>query len=224
MCGRFGLFSDLDKLADQFGFAPAQVRELFRPSYNVAPTQDVLAVAADTADGSAPEPNLMRWGLIAPWARPGERPARPVFNARAETIADKPMFRRAFARRRGLVLADGFYEWARHGSNKQAHWIARTDARPVAFAAIWEYQGGSGIYSCAIATTAANELMEPIHHRMPVILDRAMCECWLDPTADRDELLGLLEPRPWPTIAPVAVSARVGRVANNDPDLISPIK
>lgn len=219
MCGRFGLFSDLDRLAEEFGFDPLSVRELFTPSYNVAPTDSVLALAAP---GLALEPRMMRWGLIPPWQRRGDPLGRPIFNARSETVAEKPMFRRAFSRSRGLVLADGFYEWSRRGAEKQAYWIRRRDERPIAFAAIWSEQSGSGLASCAVITTGPNEMMGPIHRRMPVILDEDHFDLWLEPESSAQPLLDLCEPRPWPQMQAVPVSARVGRVANNDPGLIAP--
>ncbi len=220
MCGRFGLFSDLDQLAEQFGFEPLALRELYRPSYNVAPTEDVLTV---TAPGLAREPVWMRWGLVAPWLAAGQPLGKPIFNARSETIAQKPMFRGAFRRRRGLVLADGFYEWQRIGARRQAHWIRRRDRAPLALAAIWERQAGSGLHSCAVATTTTNELMAPVHQRMPVLLDPAAVSLWLDPSAERDELLALCDPRAWPDMEVLTVSGRVGRAANNNPSLIDPI-
>lgn len=220
MCGRFGLFSDLDRLAEQFGFDPLTVRDMFAPSYNVAPTNSVLTL---TAPGLALEPQLMRWGLIAPWQRRGDPLGKPVFNARSETVAEKPMFRRAFARSRGLVLADGFYEWRRRGGAKQPYWICRRDGHPFAFAAIWSLQQGAGLYSCAVLTTGPNELMAPIHSRMPVILGEHESDTWLDPEAPAERLLEACRPDPWPHMQAVPVSARVGRVANNDPTLIVPV-
>ena len=218
MCGRFGLFSDLDRLAEQFGFDPLTVRDLFDPSYNVAPTNSVLTL---TAPGLAMEPQLMRWGLIAPWQRRGDPLGKPIFNARSETVAEKPMFRSAFARSRGLVLADGFYEWQRRGGVKQPYWICRADRRPFAFAAIWSVQRGSGLYSCAVLTTGPNELMAPIHSRMPVVLGANESETWLDPEAPPERLLEACRPSPWPDMQAVPVSDRVGRVSNNDPGLVT---
>ena len=220
MCGRFGLFSDLDRLAEQFGFDPLTVRDLFDPSYNVAPTGNVLTL---TSPGLALEPRVMRWGLVAPWQRRGDPLGKPIFNARSETVAEKPMFRRAFARSRGLVLADGFYEWQRHGGAKQPHWIRRRDKRPFAFAGIWSLQRGADLYSCAVLTTGPNQLMAPIHSRMPVILDEDELDLWLDPESPAERLLECCLPRPWPQIQAIPVSARVGRVANNDPGLVEPL-
>ena len=221
MCGRFGLFSDLDRLAEQFGFDPLTVRDLFDPSFNVAPTSSVLTL---TAPGLSLEPLLMRWGLIAPWQRHGDPLGKPIFNARSETVAEKPMFRRAFARTRGLVLADGFYEWRRRGGAKQPYWICRRDAQPFAFAAIWSVQRVSGLSSCAVLTTGPNELMTPIHSRMPVILNEHEFGNWLDPEAPTELLLEICRPRPWPEMHAVPVSARVGRVSNNDAGLIAPVE
>lgn len=220
MCGRFGLFSDLDRLAEQFGFDPLTVRELFAPSYNVAPTNSVLTL---TAPGLALEPQLMRWGLIAPWQRRGDPLGKPIFNARSETVAEKPMFRSAFARSRGLVLADGFYEWRRRVVAKQPYWICRRDGRPFAFAAIWSLQKGTDLYSCAVLTTGPNELMAPIHSRMPVILEECGFDPWLDPTSSSDQLLESCRIRSWPDMHAIPVSDRVGRVSNNDPRLLEPV-
>ena len=221
MCGRFGLFSDLDRLAEQFGFDPLTVRDMFAPSYNVAPTTGVLTL---TAPGLALEPHLMRWGLIAPWQRRGDPLGKPIFNARSETVAEKPMFRRAFARSRGLVLADGFYEWQRRDGAKQPYWISRRDGRPFAFAAIWSLQQGAGLYSCAVLTTGPNELMSPIHSRMPVILGAGEFDSWLDPEAPGERLLESCKPRPWPEMRSFPVAARVGAVRNNDPGLVAPLE
>ncbi|MXY00079.1 MAG: SOS response-associated peptidase [Chloroflexi bacterium] len=195
MCGRFGLFSDLDRLAEQFGFDPLTVRDMFAPSYNVAPTNTVLTL---TAPGLVLEPQMMRWGLIAPWQRRGDPLGKPVFNARSETVAEKPMFRRAFASGRGLVLADGFYEWQRRGGVKQPYWICRRDGLPFAFAAIWSLHGGAGLHSCAVLTTGPNELMTPIHSRMPVILAADDSGIWLDPEAPPERLLEVCRSSPWP--------------------------
>jgi putative SOS response-associated peptidase YedK len=219
MCGRFGLFSDLDRLAEQFGFDLLTVRELFAPSYNVAPTTNVLTL---TAPGLALEPHLMRWGLIAPWQRRGDPLGKPIFNARSESVAEKPMFRRAFSRSRGLVVADGFYEWQRRGDSKQPFWITRRDGRPFAFAGIWSLQQGADLHSCAILTTGPNELMSPIHSRMPVILDERQFDLWLDPDAPAERLLEPCRPRAWPQMHAIPVSARVGQVTNNEPSLIEP--
>ncbi len=220
MCGRFGLFSDLDRLAEQFGFDPLTVRDLYTPSYNVAPTTNVLTL---TAPGLALEPQVMRWGLIAPWQRRSDPLGKPIFNARSETVAEKPMFRRAFAGSRGLVLADGFYEWQRRGAAKQSHWICRRDGEPFAFAGIWSLQQESGLYSCAVLTTGPNQLMGPIHSRMPVILDAGEIDLWLDPESPAGRLLECCQPRPWPQMKAILVSTRVGRVSNDDPGLVSPL-
>ncbi len=220
MCGRFGLFSDLDRLAEQFGFDPLTVRDLFAPSYNVAPTTNVLTL---TAPGLTLEPHLMRWGLIAPWQRRGDPLGKPIFNARSETVAEKPMFRRAFSRSRGLIIADGFYEWQRREGAKQPFWIRRRDRRPFAFAGIWSLQEGADLFSCAVLTTGPNELMSPIHSRMPVILGDKELDSWLDPDAPAEQLLEVCRPRNWPQMQAIPVSARVGRVSNNDPSLLDPV-
>src|SRR5262249_5953465 len=138
------------------------------PRYNVAPTQAVLAVRvpAETCESEAV---VLRWGLVPRWAGSlagGNR----IINARAATVADKPPLRDAFKRRRCRVLADGFFEWQKVGRHRQPHYFRLGDARPFAFAGLWDHWGrdGEAVESCTIFTTEANELVKPVHARMPV--------------------------------------------------------
>ena len=166
----------------------------------------------------------MRWGLIPFWAKDRSIGSRMI-NARAETVVDKPSFRDAFRRRRCLVLADGFYEWRRTGSGKRPMRVALRSREPFAFAGIWSMwkdTEGNPIPTCAIITTSANELLSPIHHRMPVILPREMEGLWLDRSIqDPGALRGVLTPYPDDAMEAYEVSTLVNSVANDGPELIT---
>ena len=193
MCGRYNLISNLTVLGERFQFDATQLT--LEAAYNVAPTQNVLMVIGDESGRAG----FMRWGLIPFWAKNRSIGSRMI-NARAETVADKPWFRAAFRRRRCLVLADGFYEWQRTASGKRPMRIAMRSAEPFAFASIWSMwtdPDGNRIPTCAIITTSADELLKPIHHRMPVILPRDMEGFWLDRSVeDPGELRSVLTPYP----------------------------
>jgi putative SOS response-associated peptidase YedK len=235
MCGRFALITPPVRLARYFqatlddGVEPEK-----RPSWNVAPTTQVLGVTARRAeDGDDVTRTLapFRWGLIPSWAKDTTSGNR-LFNARGETVASKPSFRAAFKARRIIVPADGFYEWHKLSStSKQPHYFTRTDGEPLAFAGLsewWRDKNGPddapAIRSCTIITTSAGEDMEGIHDRMPVILNPDTFDVWLDPdTNDSDELTALLHPAPKGTITHHPVGQRVGSVRNNDAELIEPV-
>jgi putative SOS response-associated peptidase YedK len=187
MCGRFALFSPAEIVADQFGLAAPPPLAARR---NIAPTQPILAIRADEGSGRHSDGRqtvgrqaaFLYWGLIPAWDK-SLRLGRGLINARAETAADKPSFRGPLRYRRCLVPADGFYEWVKVDGRKQPYFISRQDGRPLAIAAIWEHwQGadGSEIESCALLTSAANDLMRPLHERMPVLLNEADYDLWLD--------------------------------------------
>lgn len=195
----------------------------FPPRYNIAPSQPVPIVIReqDGQGGSRRRFLLVRWGLVPSWAK--EMPQSILINARAETIAEKPSFRGAFRHHRALMPADGFYEWKSQASGpKQPFFIRRRDRKPFAMAAVWDtwmQAGGSELDSCAIVTTEANETLNPVHHRMPVILDEKDWDLWLDPGATEKELLALLRPAPDDLMEAIPVSTRINRVANDDPSL-----
>jgi putative SOS response-associated peptidase YedK len=192
--------------------------------YNIAPTQPIAVVRA-TEEGDGHELAILRWGLIPAWAKePGSVPL--LINARAETAATKPAFRAALRRRRCLVPADGFYEWQRLGNQKQPFHMRRQDGQPFALAGLWErWEGPDGcIDSCALLTTTANELMSPIHDRMPVILDPPQFDLWLDPALqDVDLLQGLLRPYPAELMIAYPVPTRVNNARNDDPQCVLPL-
>lgn len=212
MCGRYVLkilpyeiqqFFDLLRVPD------------WKPRYNVAPTQTVLAIR----DAEDREAFLPKWGLIPSWSKDAKI-ASSCINARGETVADKPAFRTAFKKRRCIVVADGFYEWRK--SDKQPHYISLKEG-PMLFAGLWEtWNSPEGpVESCSIVTTAANRFMEPLHDRMPVILPRELVDHWLDPTVtDPDELKPLLIQRDGGDMQYWQVGKEVGSVKNQGEQLI----
>lgn len=220
MCGRFTLTSNMDDLQGRFGF---EARDLvFRPSYNIAPTQLVLAV---TNDGQR-RAELLRWGLIPFWAKDIKIGYRMI-NAVGETAATKPAFRAAFKKRRCLILADGFFEWRKDGKEKIPTYIFLKSQEPFAFAGLWETwksPEGETVKSCTILTTKPNEFMEPIHNRMPVILSGETEALWLDPmTEEPDVLQPLIQPAPAELMESRIVSSLVNSPKNNSPECVVPI-
>lgn len=215
MCGRFTLSQPTAELADQFQLD--EMTEL-ESSYNIAPTHPVATVQIEP-ETQKRQLNLLHWGLIPSWAKDPAIGSK-LINARAETLAEKPSFRSAFKRRRCLILADGFYEWQRVKGKKQPHYIHRQDQQPFAFAGLWEHwQGPEGktVNSCTIVTTDANELLRPLHNRMPVILEAKDYELWLDPDVQQTEpLQPLLHPYPSEEMTAYPVSTHVNRPTNND--------
>ena len=222
MCGRFTLGASATDLASQFELADLPA---WTPHYNIAPTQEVLAVVkmADTTERQA---RLLRWGLVPLWAQ-GPAVGSRMINARAETVATKPAFRRAFQERRCLLLADGFYEWKKEGRHKKPFHIRLRDGRPFAFAGLWERwvpPDGQPMDSCTIITTVANDLIRPLHVRMPVILAADEYDLWLDlGVREPERLQPLLRPYPSSEMMATPVSIQVNSPANDMPDCIEPL-
>ncbi|MBN1613197.1 MAG: SOS response-associated peptidase [Deltaproteobacteria bacterium] len=192
MCGRFALISDLSDLTD--ALAVDEVQCEYRPSGNIAPGRDIAAVVFDGRRRLV----HLRWGLIPSWARDRQK-NRGFINARAETVADKPSFKSAFRKGRCLIAADGFYEWEKQERRKVPHYFQLKGKRPFAFAGLyetWTAPDARQVRTCAIITTEANELIAPIHDRMPVILSRVQQAAWIEPDGDRSRLLSLLTPYP----------------------------
>ena len=226
MCGRFVSASPPDEIAAYFEASLAD-EQLLEPSYNVAPTDDVYGV---TAAGGSRRLETFHWGLVPPWADSPAVGSRMI-NARAETVATRNAFRPAFEARRCLVPADGFYEWKAVPGRpkKQPMFIHRRDGHLMAFAGLWErwrdrtHPDAHWLHSCTVITTTANEVMAPIHDRMPVILDPSSWTAWLGDDAEVDELLALLVPAAHDVLDLHPVSADVGNVKNNDPHLVEAI-
>jgi putative SOS response-associated peptidase YedK len=228
MCGRYTITAPLEAIQRLFR---VEDRPNLAPRYNVAPTQSVPIVRRPPAGtgegegegGTARQLATVRWGLIPFWAK-DESIGSKLINARAETVADKPAFRDSFAKRRCLVVADGFYEWQKQGSKKQPWRITLASGEPFGFAGLWadwKTPEGERMETCTIVTTEANSLVAPIHNRMPVILDPADHDRWLD--GDRDTALDLLTPFDPEAMTAYPVDPRVGNVRNDGPDLIDPL-
>ena len=214
MCGRYTLATpDHLGLRSRFGL---DERVELRRRFNVAPGDHVVAVTTDR-DGR-PRGDTLRWGLVPHWAEDPKIGSRMI-NARADGVAERPAFRDAFASRRCLVVADGFYEWERRPglAGKQPWWISRDDSAPFAFAglwATWRPKGADGVEplrSCTIVTTTASAAVAPLHDRMPVILPSEAEAAWLDPATPPAALLELLAP-----LHPGATAMREVGTAVND--------
>ncbi len=223
MCGRFARRSTREVLADCFG-VDLEDLPAFPASYNIAP-QSVQPVVRQSQDSGAREFALARWGLVPFWARDAKI-GYSTINARAEEAATKPAFREALRKRRCLVPADAFYEWARKDAkNKQPFAIGLRSGEPCAFAGLWERwrpKEGAALETFSILTTDANEVVEPIHNRMPVILEPKDYDRWLEPAAMERLPVDLLRPFPAEPMIAWPVSKRVGNVRNNDPELLAP--
>jgi putative SOS response-associated peptidase YedK len=222
VCGRYTLTKiDPATLRARFGF---EVDPTFdfdeRPRFNIAPTDPVLAIR--TADGGRRELGRLRWGLLpGRWAQEG---TRALINARAETLETQPAYRESFLCRRCLIPADGFYEWRVGQHGKQPVWISREDGEPFAFAGIWAAlrNGGESVHSCAIVTCEPNEVVRPIHDRMPVILSPDAESEWISPDGDPAGLRDLLRPIEPEGLRVREVSDAVNDVRQDGPHLLAP--
>jgi len=220
MCGRFTITLDPADLQQEFDLGKMPYE--WKPRYNVAPTQDVPVVS----DAQSRTVELMHWGLIPFWAKEksiGER----MINARSESLREKPAFRQAFLQHRCLILADGFYEWQRKDPKapKVPMYFQLKDAKPFAFAGLWETWHetlGKELHSCTIITCSPNELVEKIHNRMPVILDKSSCWQWLE-EKDPLKLQGMLAPYPADKMQAHAVGRMVNNPKADSPECILPL-
>lgn len=213
MCGRFTLKRpERIRLPNYYSDFP-----VLKPRYNIAPSQDVVTVVQR---GSSPEAAFLQWGLIPSWSKE----AKGIINARVETIEDKPSFNDSFKNRRCLILADGFYEWERHGKISQPYYFQMKDGAPFAFAGIWDRwrDNGRTIDSCAIITTTANELLATIHHRMPVILESESYGLWLSEDSRSADLKDLLAPYPADAMTSHPVSYDVNDAKLDDERMVLP--
>lgn len=221
MCGRFTLATDLKIIAERFA-APALTVEASKPRYNIAPTQLVIVVG----DDGKRYMKQMRWGLIPSWAKDPSIGNRMI-NARAETLAEKPAFRNPLKNSRCIIPADGFYEWQKLGKVKQPVRILLKSRQPFGFAGLWgrwQSPKGEEVLSCTIITTAANELLNAVHDRMPVILTRDAEAAWLNPnTQETETLLPLLKQFPPDEMEFYPVSREVNSPQIDKPSNIEPI-
>lgn len=209
MCGRFSLHHPTDEIHEHFNI----VRPVFlvEPRYNIAPTQPIAVVTPARALVR------MRWGLVPRWSKDG----KPFINARGESLAEKPSFRNAFRERRVIVPLSGFYEWRVDGKLRVPLYFRLRDRAPIGVAAIWEPsadpRGPAGV---ALITVAANDVVRPVHDRMPAFLPRENEAAWLDPGSDHPE--ALLRSFPADAMESFTVSSRVNGVKEDDPSLIEP--
>ena len=214
MCGRFTQKGNFKSLAELLGLP---IPPTLAPRYNISPSQLIACVRTNPQSATRECINL-KWGLVPNWAKDSSI-GNKMINARAETVADKPSFRKAFKQQRCVVLADGFYEWKREGTAKQPYYIRFKDQRPFCFAGLWERweNGPDGpLETCALLTIGPNALMEPIHHRMPVILQAQDFPTWLDPSIQDPQFLSsLLQPYPPEEMEALPVTTMVNNPKND---------
>ena len=223
MCGRFTLIAEPSRVKEVIDISDTSNCQ-WEARYNIAPTQNIATVLYDS-ESKKRECRSLRWGLIPSWSKDSKMGARTI-NARAETLAEKPSFRSAFKRKRCLIIADGFYEWKKVETKKQPYYFHLQDKQPFAFAGLWEEWKSpedEKITSCTIVTTEANELLQQIHHRMPVILQQSDYETWLDPQQQNTELLRkLLHPFEAEKMTMTAVSTKVNSPHHTSAECITP--
>jgi putative SOS response-associated peptidase YedK len=239
MCGRYASARKRIELLEEFGVQSDRVEQPLAPDYNVAPTKPVYAVLTrqpgdrDGEVAAERQLRVVRWGLVPFWAKDAKIGSRMI-NARAETVAEKPAFRRAFAQRRCLLPADGYYEWQQQdGGPKQPIYITRADGHPLAFAGLYELwrdpsvppdDADAWLWTTTVITTSAPDDLGHIHDRMPMIIDPASWGDWLDPVnRDVSDLRSLLVPAVASGLATYPVSTAVNSVRNNGPELIEPL-
>jgi putative SOS response-associated peptidase YedK len=222
VCGRFVQYSLFPILQKEFGLKFDADFPL-RPSYNIAPTQNVPVVVNEGGNRLI----TCRWGLIPTWSKDMAIGSRMI-NARAETLAEKPSFKSPFKKHRCLVVADGFYEWKKTSTGKVPTYIHMADGSPMGFAGLysdWTSPEGEPVRTCTIVTTEPNELLAPIHNRMPVIIQTAHREQWLDPDQhDPEALSALLAPYPAGEMEAWEVARAVNSPSNNSPENLRPLE
>ena len=227
MCGRYVTVSSPTLLAERFSVEEVRIEDK-EADYNVTPRAEVPVVAVSRGKRVL---DLVRWGLVPSWAKNLSIGDKQI-NARADTVATKPAYRKAFERRRCLMPADGFYEWqvVPGRKQKQPYFIARADREPMVFAGLYEVwrdradPDAEWMRTCALITTDANDTLAPIHDRMPVVLPEDAWEEWLDPeNHDTASLLDLLVPAPSEDFVAYPISKLVNKPENQGPELLEPI-
>lgn len=217
MCGRFGYSITMEEAIGRFGLR--KVPSELPPRYNIPPGTAVPAILNNAAD----ELQLVRWGLVPRWAKEAKTGFN-LINAKAETIAEKPMFKGLVRSKRCLVLADCFYEWQKMGAKKVPYRILMKDEKPFAFAGLWDTWQGEGkeFKTCLIVTTAANPLVKTIHDRMPVILPPDRERAWLG-EVNIEDVGGFLQPYDATLMKAYEVSTAINSPANDSPAVIRPV-
>ncbi len=221
VCGRYASSRDARDLVDAFEVEEPP-DEILPPSWNVAPTDPVHAVLERHGKRAL---RVLRWGLVPSWSRDAKGAAR-LINARSETLPSKPAFRLAYARRRCLVPADGYYEWQREGTTKQPWFLTSRDGSPLAMAGlyeVWSPPEGERLWTCTVVTTAAADDLGHIHDRTPLLVPRQAWGRWLDPSVE-DPGTDLLVPATSGVLDAWPVSPAVGNVRTNGPELVVPLE
>jgi putative SOS response-associated peptidase YedK len=220
MCGRFVLKSPASLIAR--GFNIQQPLFNLKQSYNIAPSQNIYIIVNDGVG----KLKQCRWGFVPLWSKDRSIGYRMI-NARAETITTKRSFRSAFRKNRCIIVADGFYEWRKKEKAKSPFFIRLKSGKPFGLAGIfnrWKSPEGEDLCTCSIVTTVANELVQEIHHRMPVIIPKERQQLWLDPSVqDEMKVLPLLQPYPFKDMELYEVSTQVNSPGNNSPENIRPL-
>lgn len=226
MCGRIALFTPPERLARLLEATLASdVDPTGRPSWNVGPQRTLFGVSDE--DGRVL--HRYTWGLVPSWAK-DPTIGNKLFNARGETVAEKPSFRTAFAKRPCVIPVDGFYEWDRRGGAKEPHFFTRTDGEIMLLAGLFEYprerpgETEARSRTCTVITTSPSVDIDGIHDRMPVVLDSGEIDAWLDISTSATSLrVALLDAAPTGTLEHYRVASTVGNVRNDGPELIEPI-
>jgi putative SOS response-associated peptidase YedK len=228
MCGRIALFTPPARLARLLDAAlAAGIEPEGHPSWNIGPLRRLFAVSEDDGGRTL---DRYRWGLVPSWSKDSSI-ANRLFNARGETVAEKPSFRTAFAKRPCVIPVDGFYEWDhRDGHQKQPHYFTRADGEPMLFAGLYERwhnpeepKDAPALATCTVITTEPNVDMDDLHNRMPVVLSSDDVATWLNVSdVSPDERAMLLRPAPKGTLAHYSVDKAVGSIKNDGPELITP--
>jgi putative SOS response-associated peptidase YedK len=220
MCGRFVLTANPEVI--QTAFDLTTMPPIMSPRFNVAPTQPVAVISNENPH----ELTFYKWGLIPSWSKDASIGSKMI-NARSESAAEKPSFRSAFKRRRCIIPADGFYEWRQHGGEKTPMFIHMKGQKVFGIAGLWEVwhsPDGGEIRTCSILTTDANDFMQTIHNRMPVILHKEDYNLWLSPDEEPTPVLQeLMKPYSGDELTAYAVSKMVNKPGNDTPDLIQPV-
>lgn len=224
MCGRFSLAKEIEELLQEFPFIREGFEDLvLKPRYNIAPSQQCPVIVNENGTIKL---RTMLWGLVPHWAK-DRNIGYKMINARAKTVDDKPSYKTSFRNRRCLVIADGFYEWKREtGKEKTPYRFMMKDKKPFAFAGLWDRwdKGDGPLDTFTIITCGPNELMEPVHNRMPVILPETNREIWLNERSNTEELRELLVPYDSSRMVMYRVSDIVNSWKNDVPECTNPVE